>query len=118
MIAKAGRPLIVVVLLFLQGCSVLIDANADQCKSDADCAGFANAMCNLGQHVCVPRPPAAESDAGSDGVPSCQGKTGCYQCTPATDFELLTGCTDSTCIPFDNTRLTNLNTDGTLKPLP
>jgi hypothetical protein len=30
----------------------------------------------------------------------------------------LASCTDSTCIPFDNGRLTNVNSDGTLKPLP
>jgi len=67
-------------------------------------------------------PPAVDasvSDASvADAVLVCQIPGGCFRCTPSTNSEFLTACTDSTCIPFDNGRLTNLNSDGTLKPLP
>ena len=58
-------------------------------------------------------------DAGlADATLSCHGAGGCFQCSPTSDQEFLSTCTDSTCIPFDNKRLTNLSFDGTLKNLP
>ena len=80
------------------------------------------AVCDLHGQVCVASsdgPPAAY-DAASvpDVIESCQAASGCFQCTATTDQEIRSACTDSLCIPFDNARLTNLNLDGTLKPLP
>jgi len=41
----------------------------------------------------------------------------CYPCTPTTNDQLENACTDSTCIPFDDTtRIPNFN--GTLPNIP
>jgi hypothetical protein len=39
-------------LLASSGCTLVIDANADQCASDSDCAAFDGAICSE-EHVCV-----------------------------------------------------------------
>ncbi len=108
--------------LLQQACSALLDSNASQCQHDSDCAKFGQARCEVGKHVCVPV-PSLELDADIDGsspdaVLSCRGPDGCFQCAATTEEEILDSCTDSKCVPFDNRRLSNLNHDGTLKPLP
>jgi hypothetical protein len=111
-------------LFWLHGCSVLLNSEATQCERDADCARFGFALCDVGKHVCVASPVHSGLDGGSvdaasaDVTVSCQAPSGCFQCTASSDLELITACSDSTCVPFDNKRLTNLNPDGTLKPLP
>ena len=126
-------------------CSFLVDKNAVQCQGDWDCARFGNAVCDVKNRVCVAPPspdgalalfdaateqpdaPAAFPDAPvalPDAVAAidvgdpCQGPGGCFLCLPSDERQILAGCTDSTCVPFDNSRLTNLNSDGTLTPLP
>jgi hypothetical protein len=42
----------------------------------------------------------------------------CYACAPATSPQFANACTNSTCVPFDDTRLTNLLADGALPPVP
>jgi len=102
---------------------VLLNSDATQCQSNADCARFGQTSCDMEKHVCraavSPRVDSGQADLSApDAAVSCQGSTGCFQCSPGTDPEFLSACTDSTCIPFDNGRLTNLNSDGTLKPIP
>ena len=104
--------------LGLGGCSFIIDTNAIQCYSNADCTHFGQASCDTVKHVCVADSTDGADGGASDATPSCQGPGGCFQCAPTVDREFLSSCTDSTCVPFDNTRLTNNNGDGTLKPLP
>jgi hypothetical protein len=109
-------------LLLCAGCTALLSADAAQCHSTEDCARFGQAVCDTEHHVCRPRASTTVDssipDVGPDAVLVCQIPGGCFRCTPTSDPELLSACTDSTCIPFDNARLTNLNSDGTLKPLP
>jgi hypothetical protein len=108
------------------GCSVLLDTNASQCRSNADCARFGNVVCNPTSKLCVPGPPILNRDASSgedggsadSGMPACHDQTGCVPCGPAGPT-LLDSCTSSMCVSFDNqTRLLNLDPDGKLKPLP
>jgi|GEM_PF-1686674 len=106
-------------LLFVPtACSFLVDKKTAQCQSNADCARFSQTVCDEKEQVCI----ALTTDAGTshtvDVGDPCQGPAGCYACQPANENQVLASCTDSTCIPFDNGRLTNLNSDGTLKPLP
>ena len=110
-------------MLFCESCSVLLSSDATQCQSNADCARFGPAICNTERHVCAPSPSVpvdggVRDTAGADTALVCHVPGGCFQCTPVTDPEFLSACTDSTCIPFDNSRLTNVNYDGTLKLLP
>jgi hypothetical protein len=111
-----GLPL--AALSLLQACSVLLNSDTTQCQSDPDCEHFSQTVCDLKSHVCVASPTLPVDSGAPDVTVSCLAPSGCFQCTPTTDQEFLSGCTDSTCIPFDNKRLTNLSPDGTLKPLP
>jgi len=106
-------------LLFVPtACSFLVDKKTAQCQSNADCARFAQTVCDAREQVCA----AAAVDAGTSNLTDvgdpCQGPSGCYACKPVNEDQVLASCTDSTCIPFENRRLTNLNPDGTLKALP
>jgi hypothetical protein len=93
-------------------CSFLIDKNAIQCVSDADCHVGFYSSCQRG--VCVD--PSA---VGGSGAGACMSPTGCFRCTPEAGTDFLNACTDAGCVSFDNAaRLTNLADDGKLKPLP
>lgn len=111
-----GLPL--AALFLLPACSVLLNSEATQCQSDTDCANFSQTFCEPTSHVCVANPALPMDGGTADVTVSCLAQSGCFQCTPTTDPEILSSCTDSTCIPFDNKRLTNLGPDGTLKALP
>jgi hypothetical protein len=41
----------------------------------------------------------------------------CYKCAPTTSVQVLTACTDVTCVPFDNSKLTKM-VNGALPALP
>ena len=116
--ARFTVSLIVVTAGFaLAACSLLVDTNTAQCQGSGDCTRFGRAVCDLKTHLCMPA--NADADAGAlDTADPCQGPSGCYTCQPTSEMQVLASCTDSSCIPFDNSRLTNLNPDGTLKPLP
>ena len=111
-------------LLPHSGCSLILDSDATQCGSHGDCVHFPRTQCDLEHRVCVPTPMppqdggAATEVAAPDALVSCQAASGCFQCTPTSDLEFQGACSDATCIPFDNKRLTNINLDGTLKDLP
>jgi hypothetical protein len=51
--------------------------------------------------------------AGSD----CKGATDCFCSTPTTNEEFLNHCTEATCNPFDNSKLTKIK-DGKLPAIP
>lgn len=46
-------------------CSLIVEHRNEQCNSDADCARFAGAVCNLADGVCV---PASSGPGGGDGA--------------------------------------------------
>jgi hypothetical protein len=105
-------------------CSLMVDTNTTQCRSDSDCARF-GAVCNQEQRVCVNANGPGSADGGradppSDtmAAPTCTGPGGCYACTPTSEEQIVSQCTDSTCVPFDNARVTLLAPDGHLRPLP
>lgn len=68
----------------------------------------------------------SESSTGDDpgettttGGEECLGENDCWQCAPTNSTQLLNGCTDAECSPFDNAaRLPLLGPDGSLPPLP
>ncbi len=58
-----------VLLLGAEACSVLMDEDKNQCASDADCARFGDAVCDLARKVCVPREAACADPAHPPGRP-------------------------------------------------
>jgi len=110
-------------VLLAGSCSFTLDTNTTQCHSDKDCQRFTGTICDVGQRVCVASRDAGTStpDAvlSADAAESCSGPSGCFACTPSNESEILSHCTDSTCVPFDNNnRLTLMGSDGGLRPLP
>jgi hypothetical protein len=74
-------------LLALAGCSLIVEKNTVQCKTDSDCTKFA------------PHPYCVQGVCVESGL----GPVGCTVTpTPATDTEFLNACTTAGCIPFDN----------------
>lgn len=84
-------------------CSLIVETRGAQCKTDADCAGFANAACDPTTSACVDKDELA-----------C--RTGDCVCNPTTSQDILNGCPKGPCVPFDNARVPGL-TDGGL-PVP
>jgi len=109
-------------VLLAGSCSFTLDTSTTQCHSDKDCQRFAGAICDVNQRVCVASRDAGTStpDVGAtaDALESCTGSGGCFTCTPGDESQILARCTDSTCVPFDNNRLTLVGDDGGLRPLP
>lgn len=67
---------------------------------------------------------SADATTASD-APNCDADpltftspTQCYACAPTTSPQFANACTNSMCVPFDDTRLTNLLSDGALPPVP
>ncbi len=59
------------------------------------------------------------ADTGPADAGSCEGDGGCFACTPTSSVQFLNRCTTASCARFDNAaRLTRLNADGGLPPLP
>lgn len=108
--------------LLASACTFMLDTSTTQCRSDQECQRFAGSICDMGQRVCVAARDASTSvpDVGStaDAVASCTSPNGCFACTPSNESEILSHCTDSTCVPFDNNRLMLRGSDGALRPLP
>ena len=124
--ARSAIPMLLA-LVPLGACSLLLETSAVQCTRDADCARFPAASCDLGTHLCVPRSSAVQPPTGSGGsgaggagggaAPLCREADGCHACLTAS-AGFLNACTDGTCLPFDNRRVTRLGSDGSLAPLP
>jgi hypothetical protein len=106
-----------VTLALVTACSLIVDTNADQCTSNAECAGF-NAVCQAG--VCVAGSateggPASDAPAGDS--PSA-GDTGCTPKPKATQEDFLNEpCTNSLCTPFDDCTRLGMCDGGTLPTL-
>lgn len=76
------------------------------CKSDSDCFKL------FGQGKCTDGYCSGNCDQKrNDGV-------SCYACEPVSKPHYLNACGDSECAPFDKSRLSKLNPDGTLPSLP
>ena len=109
-------------VLLAGACTFMLDTSTTQCHSDEECQRFAGTVCNVSQRVCVPSRDAgaAVADVGlaPDAAASCTDPSGCFACTPSNESEMISHCTDSTCVPFDNNRLTLMGSDGGLRPLP
>jgi hypothetical protein len=122
-------------MAMLSGCSLILDKRADQCSSDTECARFEGTRCDMKTRLCVGisddagTPPNQDSSSPIEAAPPdapdegdalpCRGANGCFQCTPTTDIQFASACSDAACQPFDNrTRLKNLRPDGGLLPLP
>jgi hypothetical protein len=63
---------------------------------------------------------ASGSGGSSDvdaGPGDCKGAMDCYSCKPTKNDEFLNHCTEATCNPFDNSKLTKLK-NGNLPPIP
>lgn len=95
-------------------CSLLIESETDQCKTDNDCTSFGEySVCSKG--ICVA--PAPITDAGSDAPDGDPGDGGCFTGVPAVDLEYYNQCTDAGCDPFDNCARLGLCGDAGLPPL-
>jgi hypothetical protein len=84
-------------LLLVGGCSLLVNHDAVQCKSDNDCARYgSHPYCRDG--VCV-----------ASGL----GPEGCFYGTPRSQADYLNACSTAACVPFDNCeRLDSCAPDG------
>jgi len=64
-------------------------------------------------------PDGGDAGPDVDAGPDCTGEDGCYSCEPTDEGQLLNACNELGCVPFDNrARITRLNPDGSLPPLP
>jgi hypothetical protein len=78
--------MIVALLGAVCGCSFVLDKQADQCSTNADCDKFGgHPLCEAG--VCV-----------ASGL----GPEGCVIDPPVTQSDYLNACSTSKCVPFDN----------------
>lgn len=76
------------------------------CKADSDCFKL------FGQGKCTDGYCSGNCDQKrADGV-------SCYACEPASKPHFLNACGDAECVAFDKSRLSKLNADGSLPPLP
>jgi hypothetical protein len=113
--ARRGRFLFglasaVALAIAVASCS-LGNVTHDDCVSDAQCsAGFgAGSRCDQGFCTAATSPGCQKT--GADG-------RACFGCTPKTTVDYLNACSDATCSPFDDKRLTKLTPDGGLPSLP
>ncbi len=108
----ASAPLGVVFLVTLSSACSLSNVHRDDCTSDSQCelAFGTGSKCSSG--FCTqPTNPGCEQK-GANGV-------NCFSCAPSATPQFENACTAATCQPFDNKkRLTKLNADGSLPPLP
>lgn len=96
----------------LGACTLLVDASADQCASDADCARF-GAVCDRASHLCIAQ------TSGGDGSAAMLGDGGATACVPRQLPAALDGCPAGTCLPFDNAvRRRNKGPNGGRRALP
>jgi hypothetical protein len=109
--------------LLAGACSLLLDTSVTQCTRDKDCQSFAGTVCDVQDSVCV-KPRDAGTNFAEAGAPvdaaadTCVGPAGCFSCAPSNESEIISHCTDTICVPFDNKRLTLMADDGSLRPLP
>jgi hypothetical protein len=93
-------------LPLLGACTVAMDRDIVQCKTDLDCAKFESdttehVVCNQG--LCV-----------NSGL----GPRGCFSGTPGTNLEYLNACTSAQNVPFNNCARLGLCSPGATVPAP
>jgi hypothetical protein len=112
---------ITIALVGIASCSLILKFDPE-CAIDHDCASKGTGFHCVSQY-CVQLFPDASVDGGTpmDGAITCDGwdaSSGqCFACTPMDNSMLLNACT-SGCIPFDETRVTKLYSDGGVPPVP
>ena len=104
------------VALLLAACSLIVDKEANQCASNADCTS--GAACVDG--VCVGG--AANAEAGADalveGAVEGGGDADCIPKVPVSQEDFLNEkCTTATCIDFDNCARLGICDGGALPAL-
>lgn len=94
------------------GCSIVLETDPRNCRTDADCARHANAACDSARRICVVRQPTSDGlDAGGDADAASGGDAGS---DGREDGGALT-CE----LSFDNrVRIRVKGPDGGLRPLP
>ncbi len=121
---------LVVAAIGSAACSIVAaQRKADQCDSDRDCSAFAEAKCDLLQHVCLiggtssapdgggPDAPAVPSDADGCWNAAWRGDVGCFQCPAKNEGELANACTGAACEPFSNaSRIAGFEAGQPLRP--
>lgn len=98
------------IALATAACSIS-NVHRDDCTNNAQCAATfgPGSVCEDGFCAGGPSPDCLKKDA-----------TGhlCVSCAPKTAAEFQSACTAADCKPFDAKRLTKLEKDGGLPPLP
>jgi len=105
-IARWSRLTLVVLLPFTNSCTLLLDRDVVQCRTNSDCARFesasvAYAVCSQG--VCV-----------NSGL----GPEGCVASAPTSNLDYLNACTTSQYLAFDNCTRLGICTTGAVLPDP
>jgi hypothetical protein len=99
------------------GCTWLVDSSAAQCRTDGDCARYGATTCDQAAQVCMPR-SGGTPDGGAGDAPGCRVADGCRACAAGQTPGLANACTNTTCVPFDPSRVTHMGPDGGLRSLP
>lgn len=107
-----GVALVLALAIVSAACS-LGDVRRDACTTDDQCAAAfgVGSACGPGGYCTDPTESAGCQGTSDAGL-------ACYACAPTSTPQFESACTGSTCVPFDDTRLTNLTADGGLPPLP
>jgi len=105
-----GRLCLGLLVALAVGCS-LSNVRRDDCTSDSQCelAFGTGSKCQSGSCT-QPTNPGCEKK-GTNGQ-------NCFSCVPSSTPQFENACTTATCQAFDPKRLTHLNPDGSLPPLP
>jgi len=120
------RRLILVALALVEaGCNQILGFG-DYSIGSADAATDGHAGHDSSSHESSTHDGPRDSgprDSSVDGgrEASCESDSAngaCYSCAPKTTPDFLNACTNSGCVPFDDTRVTRLPPDGGLPPVP
>lgn len=108
--ALATSALVGAALVMSAGACSLGNVQRVDCSSDSQCTSLFGAGSRCDQGYCIGGTAANCTGADTNGRP-------CY-CTPKAAAEFAKACTNASCVPFDEKRLTKLTADGGLPPLP
>jgi hypothetical protein len=110
------------------GCS-LGNFTPDACGQSGECVALFGAGSQCLNGYCTDAVKCAGDADCKEGtcrggfcaVGSCESVVAdrpCWACAPESRLEFLNACTNATCVPFDQARVTKLSPDGTLPPVP
>lgn len=101
-----GAAVLLLVAVVTLGCSIVLETETQNCRTDADCARHPNAVCDNARRLCVARQPYGGAPMVDGGGPTADGgeeETGPAMCQ----------------LSFDNAaRIRQNGPDGGLRPLP